>query len=1201
MQISDFLDHLRQRLRRSILLEGLSRVVVVLGLLAFGLCALDYLFNLPSFLRLLVLCGYIFIVVDTVYLRLWRPLHVDMSDEQLLSLLERRVPELDGRAFVAHDELPLSQRDKTALQELLTAETMHRVVPASHMKQWLASSGSVVALVGLLLVLNSDVFTVAMQRLLLPYSDSEWQRSTVIRGGLDGREVVAEDQPFVFVFERLAGDSNPLEVRWENQDGVLGHKVFEGMNSNWREVLQLPPGAYDFAVSSGDSRAVRCAGIVVERPQLRSVTATINAPEYLRAEAETVSSLDISVLPGSTVDIELAFLPRPGRQLEHVRVTVNEEEQPFSYADGTLSGSLLISEESKVQIYAADQDQIEIKPEPVYTIKTQTDHVPNIQLSGPRRSEQVTLRAIVDLRMNARDDYGLAAIDLGMRREPEEGDSEQKELMARSFEQYQRIRTERFQLTIAEHAVEKDRLVLRASAADANSVTGPGVGQSNEIELLVVSEQVLRREIQRAIAEARDKVQQGRDAIMPALSDEEKVRPQARQTASLAQKATQKLEGILRRWKQNQLPESEMENVAEAEQVLKSEVQDKLMQASTVADASQADAQLAKAYRLLSSAVNSSDLPQELASLIEQQKELTSQARDFVLKYSVKEMDEAAKNTQAALSDRQRELSTQVRSWQQKLQESNDARYQEAKELSARERPAARLSQAAKNLASNDQRQRAVSGQQQATAAMEEMYRMLQGMQGEQSMSQQLSELAQRQQDLANQVKAGQAGDKQQQEQRKLEELTRRLLEQLQRKGNKNSQEEKAAKHTAGARDAQQSASQSMQRGDQQQAQTDTTTAAKLLKQAQKALDDEQEQQEDDEEEETLKILAMLKEMRGEQVEVVSEALALYRQMGEVDQVNFRQKRQIASVDAVEEKLLRTLRNEAYPTLEKAKMQIAIWGLKRLESALVRTHKHLQTPALGQRGVNLTKTVLREIDRLIDIIENLPKPNANQEGDGDGQGGGQGGPSPFPPLAEMNMLAQMQELILHYTMSRYGQRLPAEQRQLSEMIGQMSQSSKEGSRSRVLLERTKRAMDLASRDLMDNKLGVGAQHNQRLAVMTLQQLMREAKRQQNNNQGKKNKQDQQNADQQQQSSKPNQGQSSASNQSASDARAQAQTELRRAPAAVQAIVEQKGIDWYLKLPPKIRKSLIEVNVETLPAGAQELYRRYLEILEDIEP
>jgi hypothetical protein len=239
------------------MLEGLSRVVVVLGLLAFGFGALDYLFNLPSFLRLLVLFGYVFIVVDTFYLRLWRPLHIDMSDDQLLSLLERRVPELNGRAFVAHDELPLNERDVAALQELLNSSVMQRVIPASHMKQWLISSGSVLSLVVLLIALNSQLFSTALQRLLLPYSDSEWQRSTIISGGLDGRDVVAEYQPFVFLFERLAGDPNPLEVRWQNDQGIVGHKVFEGMNSKWREVLQLAPGHYTFAVSSGDSKSVQ--------------------------------------------------------------------------------------------------------------------------------------------------------------------------------------------------------------------------------------------------------------------------------------------------------------------------------------------------------------------------------------------------------------------------------------------------------------------------------------------------------------------------------------------------------------------------------------------------------------------------------------------------------------------------------------------------------------------------------------------------------------------------------------------------------------------------------------------------------------------------------------------------------------------------------------------------------------------------------
>ncbi len=1198
MQIKDFLSILRQRLRKSILYEGLSRVAVLLLLTAIALFYLDYSFQLPSFLRLLILCAYVFVVFDTVYLRLWRPLHSDMSDDQLISLLERKIPELNGRAFVAYDDLPLTEREQQALQSLLDDSLAHRVVPAPYMLRWLMSSGTVIALTLILVVWKTSFFQVAVQRLFLPLSESEWERSTVIIGELEGGEVVAEDQPFVFSFKRIKGEPNPLEVEWRNQDGVEGHKVFDGINSNWRQVLQLPKGTYQFKVSSGDSKAVDLTGTVVERPQLAAIEAKVVPPAYVGEQGESVESLDVSVLPGSTIEYTFRFKQQAGRSIDDIEVKSNDQDVETQISDHAVSGSLQISKEQRITVHAADQNKIGIKPEPTYVIKTLSDHVPQIQLSGPRRSEKVLLQAEVALRIDARDDYGIERVGLDMRREPKKGESVLVDLNAYAYETYRKDTSERYVLRVVEYASENDRLVVKSSATDANNVTGPGVGQSNEIELLVVTEQELRRDLQRSIGEARERVQQGRDALMPAMSDEEKVKQHARQAASLSQKATEQLSNVLRRWKQNKLPGAEMNSVNAAQELLKQQAQPNLMKADTIAQARKADATLAKAYRLLSSAVNNSDLPHELASLIEQQKDLSKQSREFVLKYSVAEMDESAKNAQSALSDRQQELSNQLREWEQRLNDSSDPRYSKAKALAKSERPASKLSQASKQLASNDQRQQATTQQQQATQAMEQMYKMLQGMSGEGSMSEQIGELAQRQQELADQLQAGEQGKAQQKEQRKLAELTKRLLDQLKRKTNKSKPEQQAQKHMAGAQDAQNSASKAMQRGDNQQSQTDATTAAKLLKRAQQALDQEEEQQE---EEDQLKILAMLKEMRKEQVEVVSEAMDIDRNMKPDQKINFRLKRQIASIDAVEKKMLGKLREEAIPALKEAKMQIAIWGLKRLDAALLRTHEHLSKPALGKRGVELTKVVLREIDRLIAVVSKMPKPKTNQEGDGGGGGGG-GGSSPFPPLAELNMLAQAQELILHYTMARYGERLPADQRELNEMIKQMTQNSRPGSRPRVLLERTKRAMGLATEQLFKDDLGVATQHHQRLAVLTLQQLMREAKRQQgSNSKGKKDPQSSQNQDQQQGSSKPNQGQSgnsSSSQQSSSNA--QAQQELKNASAAVKAIVEQKGMEWYLNLPPKVRQSLIEVNVESLPAGARELYHRYLEILEDVE-
>ena len=1210
MQIESFLQQLRHRLRSAIIAEGVSRMLLlaILGFIAFGV--IDNIFPLPGVIRLLVLLGYLFAVVDTVYIRLWRPLQMDMSDDQLINLIERRIPELNGRAFICQDELPLSEAEQASLQAILNDAACLRVVPAPHLKQWLASSVSVVLLTAILIVWQNGFFGIAIQRLFLPLGSAEWERSVVIAGGIAGNDVVASDKPFIFEFKRLSGSAAPLEVRWTDQDGISGHKIFEGLNDQWREVLQLGPGTYNFSFTSGDSLPVDCQGRVVERPRLAAIQATLTPPAYTGKAQATLDTLDLTVLPGTRIDYAFSFLDQAQRNITELRLMHGEAALPLSQENGQARGSLMISELTKLSLHATDQDGISMKPSPLYTIKTQVDHPPQIQLSGPRRSEKVTIEAEVALRTDARDDYGIAAAAFLMRHEsskkqagPEAAEKNEQLTNLTTFE-YPQVKsdlTERYTLRVKDYAAEQDRLVVYTEATDANDVTGPGVGTSNQIELLIVTEQVLRRELQRHIGEAREKVQQSRDALMPGMSDQDKLRQHAKQSSALAQKSDDQLADVLRRWQENKLPTGEMDAVQKAQDILADKVQPSLLKVNDTQGARKIDADLAQAYRLLSSAVSNSDLPQELAALIEQQKQLSEQSKEFVKKYMVQAMDDAAKQAQAALSDRQRELSNQVRGFEQKLQDSNDSRYKDAKDIVAKERPASRLNQASRQIASDAQRQSAIKEQEQATDAMEQMYRKMQGVSGP-SMGERLGKLAQQQEQLAREMQAGEQGEKQQREQRKLEELTKRLLEELQRNQDKDKKQEAAQKHMQAAQKSQQSAQSSMKKGQGQQAQTDATVAANLLKQAQRALEDE-EQKSEEEQEPQLKVLALLKEMKKDQTEVVSDAIMLHDAMGDDPKIGFRQKRQIAAIDAVEKALLVKLREKAIPVLEEQKMQIAIWGLKRLDAALVRSHEHLQTPALGERGVELCKTVLREIDRLIQIIEKLPKPNSNQESQGGGQGG-QGGGSPFPPLAELNLLAQTQELILGYTMARYGDRLPAKQRELAEMINGLTQGSKEGSRARVLLERTRRAMGLATDQLQKQDLGVSTQHNQRLAVAALQQLMREAKRQQSSNSDNKNQNQQnQNSDQQQDGgSKPQQSQGSSSGgQSSAAAQAQARESLKNASAEVKAIIEQKGVDWFLKLPPKVRQSLIEVNVEELPAGARELYQRYLEILEDIDP
>ena len=965
MQIDSFLQQLRQRLRHTIIAEGVSRIFIlaILGFVAFGI--IDNNFPLPALLRLIVLAGYLFAVFDTLYTRLWRPLHMDMSDHQLIALIERKIPELNGRAFVCQDALPLSEAEMDSLRSLLDDAACLRVIPAPHLKQWVASSASILLVTAILVAWQFSFFGIAMQRLFLPLGSAEWERSIVIEGGISGNDVVANDQPFIFEFKRVRGSAAPLEVRWTDAEGVSGHKIFEGLNNSWREVLQLGPGYYEFSFTSGDSLPVQCSGRVVERPQLAAIEARIVPPAYTGKESETFDTLDVSVLAGTNIEFSFTFLDGDERTISSLSLRDGDADVLLEQAENGARGSIVIKELTKLTLHAADQDGIEMKPSPMYTIKTQLDHPPQIQLSGPRRSEKVSIEAEVDLRTDARDDYGIARASFLMRHESakqKEGDEQAEDkatdaiqtLKSFAYEMVRSDLTERLQVRVKDYAAEQDRLVIYTEATDANDITGPGIGTSNQIELVVVTEQVLRRELQRHISEAREKVQQSRDALMPGISDQKKLPQHAKQTSALAQKSVVQIQDVLRRWQQNKLPQGEMDSVAKAQDILDKTVAPALLKVADTAGVRKIDNDLAMAYRLLSSAVSNSDLPQELAGLIEQQKEVSKQAKEFVKKYMVQSMDDAAKQAQAALSDRQRELSNQVRAFEQKLQDSNDSRYKDAKDIVKNERPASRLNQASRQLASDAQRQNAIQEQERAVSAMEQMYRKMQGASGP-SLGEQLGQLAQQQEKLAREMQAGEQGEKQQREQRKLEELTKRLLEQLERNQEKTKKEEKAQKHMKAAQSSQQSAQKSMKKGQGQQAQTDATVAANLLKQAQRALNDE-EQETQEEQEPQLKVLALLKEMKEEQTEVVSDAILLKEAMGDKVKVGFRQKRQIAAIDAVEKDLLVKLREKAIPVLKEEKMEIAIWGLKRLDAALVRTHEHLQKPALGERGVELCKT-----------------------------------------------------------------------------------------------------------------------------------------------------------------------------------------------------------------------------------------------------
>jgi hypothetical protein len=281
---------------------------------------------------------------------------------------------------------------------------------------------------------------------------------------------------------------------------------------------------------------------------------------------------------------------------------------------------------------------------------------------------------------------------------------------------------------------------------------------------------------------------------------------------------------------------------------------------------------------------------------------------------------------------------------------------------------------------------------------------------------------------------------------------------------------------------------------------------------------------------------------------------------------------------------------------EVEKMPIALVALQRVAAALDRTSVHLNTPALGERGMRLEKIALHELSRLIEIVESMPQPEEQEKGGQPNPGGQKGTQPPFPPAAQLALLAAAQDELAVLTAANRPVELPVMQGELNALVGTLLQSSRPGSRASLLLSRASRAMTSATDLLSEQDRGATTRHEQAAATAALRRLIAEAKGQSSSSSSSSQSQNQQ---QQGQGKPPPAGQQPGQSQPGGAATGPAaQGSQNQGGPTTGVIVDGTNPGSLMHLPPERREQLQQARQQNLPPAALSIFERYLEVLED---
>ncbi len=433
------LAQLRRRARMMQSLYAAGMVISITLWLAMLLAFADYLLHFPGALRLILLVAAAAAVVTTAIkqiIGIRRPL----PDAVLASRVERS-------GFLTQDELisavdfmqrPELQNSAMANEAIMAAETSSKQLDFARSLNWkpiwklLTLAGVELAVIAGIAVAAPASARLAMLRWVDPLGSHPWPLKTQVHlYWAAGRPPVIwpRGDPLTIAAKVTRGFSRNTRVWLEmRRNGRRIHSVlmtWQGAShDNLFEAVVLPRGRQlSVRVSAGDDNREKPVNIrIVPRPGYTSLEASIQPPTYAAGIPPTVINLlshGATAITGSTVT--LAFRsnqPLAGTPTFVLCNPLTNKPLAGLPTAGKLTGrhsgelSFKASRSFNGRLVITDADAMQNRRGGLVNLQVAPDALPQVQITRPRHSIEVSPNAVIHLRIRATDDLGLKSIYL---------------------------------------------------------------------------------------------------------------------------------------------------------------------------------------------------------------------------------------------------------------------------------------------------------------------------------------------------------------------------------------------------------------------------------------------------------------------------------------------------------------------------------------------------------------------------------------------------------------------------------------------------------------------------------------------------------------------------------------------------------------------------------------------------------------------
>jgi Domain of unknown function (DUF4175) len=428
------LANVRRRVRLLSLLHGIGLLVAASVGLLLTTVFLDYLFNLPPVLRLLVILASVGCVGFVASRALLRPILAKLRLTDVAGRVEETFPAFDDRLrsvvdFAAHPT-PGSDamKDRVVAQatDLAGQIDVNAVIRPRPAYRALGAGVAAVAICFMLAVaVGPDYLGAALSRLLTPFDARPWPKRTLIQliGQVPAR--IPAGTPLDVRIKLIRGDrpSAKAIVYYQYGQGAVQQEIMtRNADGSYTASLDAATaGMMNVWTRSGDDFKPLPPVQVVPLLTIKQVEAVVTPPKYAHAPPVTLdlTAAAATVTAGSDVDLRISFnKPFKSVIVQAVAPDAGPIVQWETAAPDALTaaGHFLAKQTVHFRIVGTDEDDFQSSGLEEYQILVRPDQLPSVQFEKPVRNLQATPEATIPIQAAAEDDFGINQLDLVARR-----------------------------------------------------------------------------------------------------------------------------------------------------------------------------------------------------------------------------------------------------------------------------------------------------------------------------------------------------------------------------------------------------------------------------------------------------------------------------------------------------------------------------------------------------------------------------------------------------------------------------------------------------------------------------------------------------------------------------------------------------------------------------------------------------------------